>query len=128
MRAERIPFRFMADDLAEAAEQCLTEGRVTDLLDAYLQVGQIAPYSFNDLLAQLHGQGTPERFLGYALACGAPARLDEEIDSALDLLRREDGDVASRLEARLERIRRTAHLPYGLPGDPGEPVERSGST
>ncbi|MCD0155791.1 UvrD-helicase domain-containing protein [Deinococcus sp. 6GRE01] len=128
MRAERIPFRFMADDLAEAAERCLTEGRVTDLLDAYLQVGQIAPYSFNDLLAQLHGQATPERFLGYALACGAPARLDEEIDSALDLLRREDGDVASRLEARLERIRRAAHLPYGLPGDPGEPVERSGST
>lgn len=128
MRAKRIPFRFMADDLAEAAERCLAEGRVTDLLDAYLQAGQIAPYSFNDLLAQLYGQGTPERFLGYALACGAPARLDEEIDSALDLLRREDGDVASRLEARLERIRRAAHLPYGRPGDPGDPMERSGST
>lgn len=111
MRSERISLRLLAGELTEVAEQCLADGRVTDVLDAYLSVGQFAPYSINELLTRLYEQGDPERFLRYTLACGAPAWLDEEVDEALTGLKQTNVDLASSLEVQFGQVR---HRPFLL--------------
>lgn len=107
MRNERIPMRVLIGELCEAAEQRLAEGCITDVLDAYLRVGQFAPYSVNELLFRLYEQGQHETFLEYTLACGAPAWLDEEVDQALTQLAQIEGAVANILTSKFERARRS---------------------
>lgn len=115
LRAERLPLRVLVGDLGEVAERLLTEGRVTEVLDAYLRVGQFAPYSVNELLYRLSETGEHETFLRYTLACGAPAWLDEEVDQALTHLAQAGNDAGETLAREFERVRGGSPSPVPLP-------------
>lgn len=108
MRAGRVPLRYVLSEICQVAEHSLEEGKVAEVLDAYLTVGQFASYSANDLLYRLFEAQDYNGFLHYALAFGAPAWLDEEVDQAISQVALAEPEVAESLNLRFEEKRQSS--------------------
>ncbi len=83
IRRERVPIRQVLPQLSTRVDQLYATGSVGEILAAYQIIGQFGRYSVNDLLLRLLAVGDRANFLKQALAFGAPALLQDDIEDTL---------------------------------------------